>query len=86
MATIYSSMSDADLAAEIAAFTAARRAIILGGAGGVGSVKRITDGDRTLEYTSANIDALNRELSALLAEQARREGRSSGRAIEVEFD
>ena len=85
---IYSSLTDEELTAEILEYQAARKAIIMGGDGGVGTVKRITDGDRTIEYTSANLGALNSELSALLAEQARRTSPSggTGRAIEVEFD
>lgn len=84
---IYSSLSDADLATEIAAFRLARRDVILGGAGGVGMVKRITDGDRTLEYTSANLHALDSELQALLREIERRaDPYRAGRAIGVEFD
>lgn len=87
---MYSDLTDAELAAEIAAFRAARREVIMPGAGGVGVVKRISDGDRMLEYTTANLGALETELKALLAEQARRDagmfGRGTGRAIQVEFD
>lgn len=86
---LYSDLTDEELAAEIAAFRAARRAVVLGGDGGVGTVKRITDGDRTIEYTAANLGMLDAELKALLAEDARRKdpfGRGSGRAIEVEFE
>lgn len=83
---IYSDLTDAELAAEIAAFRAARRNVVLPGAGGVGVVKRITDGDRTIEYTSANLGALDDELRELLAEQERRaNGGYSGRAIGVDF-
>ena len=85
---LYSDLTDEELATEIAAFRTARRDVIMGAGGGVGAVKRITDGDRTLEYTSANLGDLDRELNALLAEQERRTnplGRT-GRAIEVEFD
>ncbi len=87
MATIYSSYTDEELAAEIAAFRAARRAVLMGSGDGVGAVKRVSDDFRTLEYTSANLGDLDRELRALLAEQERRlGGRGSGRAILVEFD
>ncbi len=86
MATIYSDLTNDELTAEIAAFRAARRAVLLPGTGGVGVVKRVTDGDRTLEYTQANLGALDSELRALLAEQARRAGRIGGNAIEVEFE
>jgi hypothetical protein len=84
---IYSDLTDAELAAEIAAFRAARRAVILPGSGGVGVVKRITDGDRTLEYTQANLGSLDEELARLLAEQERRaNGGYGGRALGVDFD
>jgi hypothetical protein len=83
---IYSSLTDEELAAEILEYREARKAVTLGGNGGVGTVKRVTDGDRTIEYTSANLGALDRELRALLAEQSRRSTGSAGRAIAVEFD
>lgn len=82
---MYRSLTDLELQTEIDKFRAARSAVILG-SDGVGSVKRVTDGDRTIEYTSANLGALDRELRALLAEQSRRATGSSGRAIQVEFD
>lgn len=82
---IYSDLTNEQLTAEIAAFRTARRNIILGGDGGVGAVKRVSDGDRTIEYTSANLAALDTELKTLLAEQNRRNGRGFGNAIEVEF-
>jgi len=85
MANIYEDLTDEELAAEIAAFRAARRSMLLAGGDGVGVVKRIRDGDRQLEYTDANKGDLDRELQALLTEKARREGRYTGRAIEVEF-
>lgn len=86
MATIYSSYTDDELATEIAAFRQARRDVLIA-SDGVGTVKRISDGDRTVEYTSANLPALDRELKALLAEQDRRSNPcGSGRAIAVEFD
>lgn len=86
---LYSDLTDAELAALITQYRQARSAIILGGAGGVGAVKRVTDGDRTVEYTSANLRDLDKELQALLDEQARRSdpyGRGAGKAIRVEFD
>lgn len=83
---IYSDLTTADLTAEIAAMRAARRDIILGSGGGVGAVKRVSDGDRTIEYTSANIGALETELRNLIAELNRRTGQSTGNALLVEFD
>lgn len=80
---LYSALTDTELAAEIAAFRATRREVVLSG---VGAVKRVTDGDRTIEYTGANVAGLDRELQALLDEQARRKfGGNTGRAIGVEF-
>lgn len=89
MATMYDDLDDAELDAKIATYRAARESIILGGDGGVGTVKSVADGDRRIEYTAANLGALETELKALLAEKNRRTdpyGRGSGRAIEVEFD
>ena len=85
---LYSDLTDDQLAAEIASYRDARKAIVLGTGDGVGAVKRVTDGDRTVEYTQANLPALERELNALLAEQARRASPTgiAGRAIQVEFD
>lgn len=86
MSTMYSHLTDTQLAEEITAFRTARREILFA-SGGVGVVKRITDGDRTIEYTSANIGALESELKALLKEQAKRNGTyRPGQAILVEFD
>jgi hypothetical protein len=83
---LYSDLTDDELDAEIAVFRQARRDVIVPGNGGVGRVSRITDGDRTLEYTAANLDALERELQALISEKARRNSQwGSGRAIGVEF-
>lgn len=83
---IYSDLSTEALTAEIAAMRTARRDIILGSGGGVGAVKRISDGDRTIEYTSANIGGLETELRNLLAELNRRTGNYTGNALLVEFD
>lgn len=83
---IYSDLETEDLATEIAAMRQARRDILLGAGGGVGSVKRVSDGDRTIEYTSANIGSLETELRNLLAEMNRRTGASTGNALLVEFD
>lgn len=85
---IYSGYSDAELAAEIVAYRTARRNVLTGADGsGVGTVTRIRDGDRQIDYTGANIGALDRELTALLREQARRlNGGIGGNAIEVEFE
>lgn len=85
--TIYSDLTDEELADEIAAFRQARRDVLMGDGGGVGTVRRITDGDRTLEYTSANLGALENELKQLLIERSKRDGTYvPGRAILVEFD
>ena len=83
---IYDDLTDQQLADEIAAFRTARREVLFSN-GGAGAVKRITDGDRTMEYTSANLPALESELKALLTEQAKRNGTYvPGRAIQVEFE
>jgi hypothetical protein len=84
---LYSDLTDEQLDVEIAAFRDARRSVLMPGAGGVGVVKRIRDADRQLEYTSANLADLNRELQALLNEKNRRiNGGGGGQAIAVEFD
>jgi hypothetical protein len=84
---LYSDLTDEELTAEIAAYRLARRDVIIGGGGGVGTVRKVSDGDRTLEYTRANLRDLDIELKALLNE-TEPPGRSSGggRAIRVEFD
>lgn len=83
---LYNDLTDAALDAEIAAFRQARRDVMFPGGGGVGTVKRVTDGDRTIEYTSANLRDLERELERLMREKDRRGHAGCGRAIGVEFD
>jgi hypothetical protein len=83
---LYSYLTDDQLDAEIEAFRQARRDVMVPGAGGVGTVKRVTDADRTIEYTSANLRDLDYELERLLREKDRRSNRGCGRAIGVEFD
>lgn len=78
----YSGLTDAELDAEIAAFRTARRDALM--PGGVGSVKRVSDEGRSIEYTGVQVDALDRELRELLAERNRRAGKG-GNAILVEF-
>jgi hypothetical protein len=82
---LYSDLTDEQLDAEILAFRNARRAVIISG-DGVGTVRRITDADRTIEYTRANLRDLDVELQALLREKDRRANGGCGRAIGVEFD
>lgn len=83
---LYSDLTDVELDAEIAAFKQARRDVMFPGGGGVGSVTRVTDGDRTIEYTAANLRALELELQALLREKDRRSNPGCGRALGVEFN
>lgn len=78
----YSDLTDAELDAEIAAFRQARRDALT--PGGVGTVKRVTDEGRSIEYTGVQLGALDRELRELIAERNRRAGKG-GNAILVEF-
>lgn len=81
----YAHLSDAELDAEIVEYQSAKKAILLGN-DGVGVVKKVSDGGRMVEYTGANLAALDRELTALLAERNRRlNPRRRGRAIRVDF-
>lgn len=81
---LYSDLTDNELDTEIAAFRAARRSVIIAG-DGVGTVRRITDADRTIEYTRANLRDLDVELDRLLREKDRRANGGCGRALPVEF-
>jgi hypothetical protein len=83
----YSDLTDEELTAEIAAYRLARRDVIIGGGGGVGTVRKVSDGDRMLEYTRANLRDLDIELNALLKNRAAGPIHAAdGRAIRVEFD
>lgn len=78
---IYSDLTDEALAAEIAAYRAARKEMTLGQ-----GVAVIAGEGRRVEFTKANRADLDAELRALIREQDKRAGRrGGGRAIEVHF-
>lgn len=79
--TIYESMTDQALAAEIADLVAAKKLAMHGG-----DVGEVRGEGRLMKYTAANMGELNRELDAALREKARRDPNfQPGSALQVEF-